>query len=283
MPSAILLISSEDRPGLVAAVTAFVYEHQGNILDLEQHVYREENVFFMRVEWDLAGFALERAAIAVAFEPIATRYNMTWSVRYSDEKLRMGLFVSKHAHCLYDLLARWQSGELSVDIPLIVSNHPNMEAAAAAFGIPYFHLPVTKENKGGQEVAQLNLLAQHQVDFVVLARYMQILTESFVADYSDRIINIHHSSLPAFPGARPYQRAFARGVKLIGATSHYVTAALDEGPIIAQNVAQVDHRDSVKDLIRKGRDLEKTVLARAVYLHTQHRILTYNNKTVVFG
>ena len=283
MPSAILLISSPDQPGLVAAVTAFIYKYQGNILDLQQHVDSQENVFFMRVEWDLEGFKLERDTIIGAFQPIAEQYNMTWSINFSDERLRMAIFVSKHAHCLYDLLARWQSGELPVDIPLIVSNHPNMEKAAEAFGIPYFHLPVNKDNKGEQEIAQLNLLAQHKIDFVVLARYMQILTEKFVADYPERIINIHHSSLPAFPGARPYHRAFARGVKLIGATSHYVTADLDEGPIIAQNVAQVDHRNSVQDLIRKGRDLEKIVLARAVYLHVQHRILTYNNKTVIFS
>lgn len=283
MPSAILLISCADQPGLVAAVTRFVFEHRGNILDLEQHVDRQENVFFMRVEWDLEGFTQDREAIVPLFEPIAARYGMRWTLHFSDEKLRMAIFVSKHGHCLYDLLARWQSRELEVEIPLIVSNHPDMEAAAIAFDVPYFHLPVTKDTKAEQEVAQLNLLAEHQIDFVVLARYMQVLTGNFVADYPNRIINIHHSSLPAFAGAKPYHRAFARGVKLIGATSHYVTTELDEGPIIAQNVAEVDHRNSVQDLIRKGRDLEKTVLARAVYLHSQHRILTYNNKTVVFG
>jgi formyltetrahydrofolate deformylase len=283
MASAILLISCPDQPGLVAKVTAFLYEHHGNILDLHQHVDRKDNIFFMRTAWDLDSFDIPPDDIATAFEPIANQHNMTWDLHFSNEKLKMAIFVSKHAHCLYDLLARWQSGEFVVDIPLIISNHPDQESAADAFDIPYYHLPITKATKQEQEAAQLNLLAQHQVDFVVLARYMQVLTADFVSYYPNRIINIHHSFLPAFAGAKPYHRAHERGVKIIGATTHYVTAELDGGPIIAQNVANTDHQDAISDLIRKGRDLEKTVLARGVYLHLQHRILVYNNKTIVFA
>ncbi len=282
MTSAILLISCDDKPGLVAQVTTFIHKHDGNILDLHQHVDRQANVFFMRVAWDLTEFQIPRDDIAQQFQQIAWEHRMTWRLHFSDERQRVALFVSKHSHCLYDILARWQSGEYNVDIPLIISNHPDMQPAADAFGIPYHHLPITKKNKAEQEAKQLDLLAEHDIDLIVLARYMQILTADFVDHYTNRIINIHHSSLPAFAGAKPYQQAYDRGVKVFGATSHYVTAKLDQGPIIAQDIAKADHRDSVKDLIRKGRDLEKTVLARAVYNHLQHRVLVYGNKTVVF-
>lgn len=280
--SAILLISCPDQPGIVAKVTRFIFEQHGNVLDLQQHVDQQNSVFFMRVEWDLDGFALARDAIAAAFTPLADAHQMAWRLRFSDEKLRMAIFVSKHAHCLYDVLARWQSGEFSVEIPLIISNHEDMRPAAQAFGIPYHAFEVNKANKLAIEQEQLALLAAHQVDFIILARYMQILSADFVAHYPNRIINVHHSSLPAFPGAKPYQQAFNRGVKIIGATSHYVTSDLDEGPIIAQNITRVNHRDSVQDLIRKGKDLENIVLANAVYNHIQHRILVHENKTVVF-
>lgn len=280
--SAILLISCSDRRGLVAAVTDFISNNNGNILHLDQHVDSEQNVFFMRVEWDLNGFALERDMIHAAFRPISERFDMTWRLRFSQDRLRMAVFVSKQSHCLHDILARWHSGELRADIPFIASNHPKLETVASTYGIPFKRYPITKENKQAQEQAQLQMLGDNQIDIVVLARYMQIVTEQFVAAYPNRIINIHHSFLPAFAGAKPYHRAYERGVKIIGATSHYVTPDLDAGPIIAQGVTNVSHKDSVSDMIRKGKDLEKTVLARALWHHLQHRILVYNNKTVVF-
>lgn len=281
--SAILLISCPDRRGLVATVTDFIFRRGGNILHLDQHVDAEQNVFFMRVAWDTAAFEIPADSIADHFRPLAEQYQMTWRLHFSDETQRMAIFVSKQDHCLYDLLSRWQSGDFKVEIPLIVSNHPNLEHIAQKFDVPYHHFTITKDNKAEQEQRQLALLAEQQVDFVVLARYMQIVTENFIQPYPNRIINIHHSFLPAFPGAKPYHQAFERGVKIIGATSHYVTADLDAGPIIEQDVARVDHRDSVKEMIRKGKDLEKTVLSRAVWVHLHHRVLTYSNKTVVFA
>lgn len=281
--SAILLIHCPDQPGLVAAITEFIYQHNGNIIHLDQHVDAQENVFFMRVEWDLSAFDVRRGDIAAQFRPIAARFGMTWQLKFSDERMRMAIFVSKQSHALYDLLSRWQSGDLACDIPLIVSNHDQLKQVADQFTIPFRQFTVTKENKTDVERAQLTLLAEHQPDVIILARYMQILTPQFIQAYPDRIINIHHSFLPAFIGARPYHQAFARGVKIIGATSHYVTADLDAGPIIEQDVVRVSHKDSVRDMIRKGKDLEKTVLSRAVYYHLQHRVLIYNNKTVVFA
>lgn len=281
--SAILLIHCPDQPGLVAAITEFIYQHNGNIIHLDQHVDAQENVFFMRVEWDLSAFDVRRGDIAAQFRPIAARFGMTWQLKFSDERMRMAIFVSKQSHALYDLLSRWQSGDLACDIPLIVSNHDHLKQVADQFSIPFRQFTVTKENKADVERAQLTLLAEHQPDVIILARYMQILTPQFIQAYPDRIINIHHSFLPAFIGARPYHQAFARGVKIIGATSHYVTADLDAGPIIEQDVVRVSHKDSVRDMIRKGKDLEKTVLSRAVYYHLQHRVLIYNNKTVVFA
>lgn len=280
--SAILLISCPDQPGLVASVTEYIFQRNGNILHLDQHVDQQESVFFMRVEWELDSFTIPREDIEPSFQPLADKFNMTYSLRFSDEVLKMAIFVSKQSHALYDVLSRWQSGEFKVDIPLIISNHPNMGPVAEQFGIPYHHFPISKDTKPQVEQEQIALLETVSPDFIILARYMQILTADFVKHYPHRIINIHHSFLPAFIGAKPYHQAFARGVKIIGATSHYVTADLDGGPIIEQDVARVTHKDSVKDMIRKGKDLEKTVFSRAIYYHINHRVLAYNNKTVIF-
>lgn len=281
--SATLLISCPDQPGLVAAVTRFIAANDGNILHLDQHVDQQENVFFMRVEWDLARFRLQSESIAPAFQPIAETYAMRWQLHFSNTVPRMAIFVSKEAHCLYDLLSRYTAGEWRVDIPLIVSNHSRLEAVARQFGIAWRVFPITHENKAEQEQAQLELLEACGIDLVVLARYMQILSPEFVARYPTRIINIHHSFLPAFPGAKPYHMAYSRGVKIIGATSHYVTADLDAGPIIEQETVRINHKDSVDDLIRKGKDVEKLVLSRAVRYHLQNQVLVYNNKTVIFA
>lgn len=282
MDSAILLISCPDRQGLVATVTQFIAQHNGNILDLAQHVDQDAGIFFMRVEWDLDGFALTRDAIHQAFARIADPLQMTWQVFFSSDVQRMAIFVTKESHCLYDILYHYQAGDWRVEIPLIISNNTLLSDLAARFGIPFHCLPVTKETKPEVEAQQIALLREAGVDVVVLARYMQILSPEFVRQYPNQIINIHHSFLPAFPGAGPYQRAYARGVKLIGATSHYVTADLDEGPIIDQDVKRVNHRDSAEDLIRKGKDTEKLVLSRAITYHLQHRVLVYQNKTVIF-
>jgi len=281
--SAILLIACPDRPGLVAAITSFIAQNGGNILHLDQHVDAQENIFFMRVEWDLKNYKMAPAATRGSVAGLARDMGMAHRFFFSDERPRMALFVGKQSHCLYDILSRWQSGEWQVDIPLIISNHPDLEPVANNFGIPYHVIPITKETKAEQEAKQIALLEEHNIEFVVLARYMQILTDNFVQHYPNQIINIHHSFLPAFIGAKPYHQAYERGVKIIGATSHYVTATLDAGPIIAQDVVRVDHRDTVKDLIRKGKDLEKIVLARAIYHHLRRQILIYNNKTVIFG
>lgn len=281
--SAILLISCPDQRGLVASVTEFLFRNGGNILSLDQHVDAAAGEFFMRVAWDMNGFALGRAQVDEAFGAIAARFRMTWALHFSDERPRIALFVSKQAHCLYEILARWQSGEWRAEVRLIVSNHDDLRPLAAQAGIAYHAFEVTSQTKTAIEQEQLALLAQERIDLIVLARYMQIVTPSFVAAYPNRIINIHHSFLPAFVGAKPYHRAHERGVKIIGATSHYVTAELDAGPIIDQDTIRVDHRDSVADLIRKGRDVEKLVLARAIWYHLDRRILVHGNKTVVFA
>ncbi len=284
IPSATLLMSCPDQKGLVAAVTQFIFQHNGNILHLDQHVDAEAGVFFMRVEWDMSTFGLGREDIETAFGlNVGKRFNMHWTLSFSDQRPRMALFVSKQSHCLYDLLSRWQSGDWNVEIPLIVSNHNTLKSVADSFGIPFFAFEINAGNKSAQEQAQIALVKEHQIDFIVLARYMQILTEKFIGEFPTRIINIHHSFLPAFAGAKPYHAAYTRGVKLIGATSHYVTAELDAGPIIAQDVLPVNHKDSVADLVRKGQDVEKLVLAQAVWNHINNRVLVYNNKTVVFG
>lgn len=281
--SATLLISCPDQPGLVATITEFIFRNQGNILHLDQHVDAEVNVFFMRVEWDLARFLIPSDAIGAAFAAIAEAHHMTWELHFSRNIPRMAVFVSKLGHCLYDILSRYQSGEWRVAIPLIVSNHPDMRSVADKFDIPYHEFTISKDNKREQEDRQIELLKQHKIDFVVLARYMQIISPEFVAQFPNRIINIHHSFLPAFIGAKPYHAAFARGVKIIGATSHYVTSDLDAGPILEQDTVRVNHKDSVDDLVRKGRDVEKLVLARAIWFHLQRQVLIYNNKTVIFS
>ncbi len=281
--SAILLIHCLDKPGIVVTITDFIYNNGGNILYLDQHVDSERGVFFMRVEWDLENFTIQQDKIAEYFETlVGSRYQMTAQLHFSDTKLRMALFVSKMSHCFYDLLARYESDELKVEIPVIISNHTELQHVAERLGIDFHCISITKDNKKQQEEKQKKLLQQHDIDFIVLARYMQVLSDDFVKTYPQRIINIHHSFLPAFPGGRPYHSAYERGVKIIGATSHYVTAELDAGPIIEQDVVHVSHKDSVEDMIRIGRDLEKIVLARAVRHHVHHDLLVYENRTVVF-
>jgi formyltetrahydrofolate deformylase len=281
--AAVLLITCPDRRGIVAAVSRFVLDHGGNVLHADQHIDAEAGIFFQRVEFDLAGFDLDRDEITDRFRPIADEFGMTADVRFTDVHARTAILASRQPHCLYDLLARWKARELPTEIALVISNHPDHGEVAGFFGVPFFHLPVTPETKPRQELRMTELLAASGVELVVLARYMQILTPSFVDRYPNRIINIHHSFLPAFVGARPYHQAFARGVKLVGVTAHYVTSDLDEGPIIDQDVVRVNHRDTVDDLVRKGRDLEQLVLARAVRYHLEHRVLVYGNKTVVFA
>ena len=282
-PTAILLIHCPDQPGLVRCVADFIYENGGNIVHLDQHTDGEAGVFFMRVEWQLDGFRIPREDVARVFQYVAEPRQMKWSLNFSDDKHRLALFVSKDQHCLYDLLARNDAGELGAEISLVVSNHELLRPVADRFGIPFHVFPITAANKAEQEAKQLALLAENQIDTVVLARYMQILSDNFATVYRNRVINIHHSFLPAFPGARPYHSAHRRGVKIIGATSHYVTADLDEGPIIEQDVIRVSHRQSVEDLVRLGKDLEKIVLSRAVMWHVRRKVLPYDNKTVVFA
>lgn len=280
--TAILLISCPDQKGLVATIADFLYRHNGNILHADQHQDSELGLFLMRVEWDLSGFSLDPDCFGTHFAAIAGRFQMTWRLALSNQRPRVAIFTSQYDHCLIDLLYRHQSGELACDIPLVISNHRENCRLAEFHSIPYYHLPLTKENKENVERKQQALLTQHNIDLIVLARYMQILSAEFIAHYPQRIINIHHSFLPAFLGAKPYHRAFARGVKLIGATSHYVTEILDDGPIIEQVVIRISHRDALEDLIHKGRDLEKIVLSRAVRWHVENRILLYANKTVIF-
>ncbi|MBV8047116.1 MAG: formyltetrahydrofolate deformylase [Paludibacterium sp.] len=280
--SATLLISCPDRQGLVAAIANFLMTYNANIMHADQHQDDSEQLFLMRVEWSLDGFTLPMEDFAAAFQPIAAEHQMTWSVSLSSKKPRMAIMVSHYEHCLADLLHRWRIGELNCEIPLIVANHEDCRALADFNGIPFHLIPVSKDNKAEAEAAAWRLFDEAGVDLIVLARYMQVLSPAFVARYRNRVINIHHSFLPAFDGAKPYHRAFARGVKLIGATSHYVTEVLDDGPIIEQEVTRISHRDDVADLIQKGRDLEKVVLSRAVRWHLDRRILSYGNKTVIF-
>ena len=280
--SATLLITCPDAKGIVAAIADFLYQHNANILHADQHQDAENSLFLMRVEWDLKDFSLDEASFARAFEVIAKTYKMTWELKLSAVKPRMAIMVSQYDHCLADLLHRYKNNELQCDIPLIISNHLNAQKLAEFYGIPFFHIPVEKDKKKEAEAEQFALFDKYQVDFIVLARYMQILSEDFVKRYPQRVINIHHSFLPAFIGAKPYHRAFERGVKLIGATSHYVTEVLDEGPIIEQDIDRISHRDQVEDLIQKGRDLERIVLYKAVRWHIENRILIYGNKTVIF-
>ncbi len=281
--TAILLIHCPDKAGILASVTEFINENKGNILYLDQWVNNEEGLFFMRVEWDLTDFEIPREKIEEYFDTLfANRFEMKFSLYFKDIKPRMAIFVSKMSHCLFDILARYAEGEWEVEIPLIIGNHNDLQPIAEMFGIEFHHFPITKENKAEQEIAEMALLKKHNIDFIVLARYMQILSEDFTAQYPNAVINIHHSFLPAFVGAKPYHAAHARGVKVIGATSHYVTADLDAGPIIEQDVTHITHKDNVHTLVRKGQDLEKIVLSRGVAKHIEHKILAYNNRTVVF-
>lgn len=280
--TAILLLSCPDSRGIVAEISHFIFTYNGNILHSDQHNDPETGTFFMRIEWDLEGFKIPRPKIAQAFEPIAEKFSMDWRLEFTSRKLRMAIFVSKFDHCLYDLLLRNRSGELRAEIALILSNHEAARPIAESFGIPFHLFHVTKETKTEVEDREMELLTENRIDLIVLARYMQILSDRFAERFRNRIINIHHSFLPAFVGAKPYHQAYSRGVKIIGATSHYVTAELDQGPIIEQDVTRISHRDSVEDLIQKGQNLEKLVLSRAVKLHLEHKVLVFGNKTVVF-
>ena len=282
VPTATLLISCPDQKGLVAKLANFVYANGGNIIHADQHTDFEAKLFLSRIEWQLEGFNLPREVIAPALKAIAKPMGANWQLHFSDTLPRMAIWVTKQDHCLLDLLWRRQAKEIAAEIPLIISNHTQLQPIAQQFGINFHHVPITKETKLEQEVKQLELLQKYKIDLVVLAKYMQVLTSDFVTKFPN-IINIHHSFLPAFAGANPYGRAYERGVKIIGATAHYVTADLDEGPIIEQDVVRVSHRDSVADLIRKGKDLERVVLARAVRLHLHNRVLVYRNRTVVFA
>ncbi len=280
--TAVLLITCPDRKGIVAAVAEFLYKFDANILHADQHQDAQGKLFLMRVEWDLAGFALDLAEFSRRFSPLADRFEMRWRLEDSRQPLRVALFVSKYDHCLMDLLYRHKTGELPCDIPLIVANHPDAKKWSDFYGVPFHLIPVPPGAKDEAEKQQLDLLAAEKIDLVVMARYMQVLSKNFVSKYPHRVINVHHSFLPAFVGAKPYHRAFERGVKLIGATSHYATEDLDEGPIIEQDVVRISHRDGLEDLLEKGRDLEKMVLSRAVRWHIDHRILIYDCKTVIF-
>jgi formyltetrahydrofolate deformylase len=281
--TATLLVCCPDRKGLVAALAQVLYGHGANILDADQHTDPVAGQFFQRIKFDMSELHTDRRSLETAIAEVAERFSMSWRIANGLGRPRTAIFVSKYDHCLYDLLLRQRAGELHTEIPLIVSNHPDLEPVAKQFDVPFHHLPLTKETKRAQEAQALELLKAKNVDLVVLARYMQILTDDFLNSYEGQVINIHHSFLPAFMGSKPYHRAFERGVKLIGATAHYATADLDEGPIIEQDVVRSSHRDSVGDLVRKGRDLEKVVLARAVRWHLDDRILVYDNKTVVFS
>jgi len=280
-PTATLLISCPDQRGLVAKIANFIYANGGNIIHADHHTDLTVHRFLSRIEWQVDGFNLPRELIAPAFQAIAQPLSATWQLHFSDETPRIAIWVTKQNHCLLDLIWRQQAKELQVEIPLIISNHPDLREIANQFGIDYHYLPITSESKLAQETQQIELLKNYKIDLVILAKYMQILSPELIAKIP-KIINIHHSFLPAFPGANPYQRAYQRGVKIIGATAHYVTKELDEGPIIEQDVVQISHRDDVADLVRKGKDLERIVLARAVRLHLQNRILVYDNRTVVF-
>lgn len=280
--SAILRVQCPDAKGVDATLAEFIYRAGGNILHFEQHMVPELGLYLARIEWDLSGFQIEMENFAQHFTPIAERLDMKWQIALSTDRDRVAIFVSKYDHCLVDLLYRWHTGEFSCDIPLIISNHPDAQRHADFYGVPFHVIEINRENKSAAERRQCELLEENKIDLIVLARYMQILSPDFIANHGKRIINIHHSFLPAFIGAKPHHQAFARGVKLLGATAHYVTDVLDDGPIIDQDVIRISHRDSLEDLVQKGRDLEKIVLSRAVRWHLEHRVLQYANKTVVF-
>ncbi len=280
--NAILLISCPDSKGIVAQISSFIYQHDGNIVHAAQHTSKDDKSFFMRVEWELNGFAIKREEISAAFAPLAEKLNMKWDLYFSDFVPRIAVFVSRHLHCLHDLILRQKMGEFNAKIEAVISNHTDARELAQQFGIKFYHYPIDKDNKDTQEEKELKLLQDLNIDLVVLARYMQILTNKFMACYPYKVINIHHSFLPAFAGGNPYQQAYDRGVKIIGATGHYATEKLDEGPIIAQDVIKISHRDEVADIQMKGKDLERIVLARALRLHLENKVLVCGAKTIVF-
>ena len=284
MTTAKLLLHCPDKPGILAEVTDFITVNKGNIIYLDQYVDHVENIFFMRIEWELKDFLVPQEKIEDYFRTLyGQKYEMDFRLYFSDVKPRMAIFVSKLSHCLFDMLARYTAGEWNVEIPLIISNHPDLQHVAERFGIPFYLFPITKETKEEQERKEMELLAKHKITFIVLARYMQVISEQMINAYPNKIINIHHSVLPAFVGAKPYHAAFQRGVKIIGATSHYVTTELDAGPIIEQDVVRITHKDAIEDLVNKGKDLEKIVLSRAVQKHIERKVLAYKNKTVIFS
>ena len=284
MTTAKLLLHCPDKPGILAEVTDFITVNKGNIIYLDQYVDHVENIFFMRIEWELKDFLVPQEKIEDYFRTLyGQKYEMDFRLYFSDVKPRMAIFVSKLSHCLFDMLARYTAGEWNVEIPLIISNHPDLQHVAERFGIPFYLFPITKETKEEQERKEMELLAKHKITFIVLARYMQVISEQMINAYPNKIINIHHSFLPAFVGAKPYHAAFQRGVKIFGATSHYVTTELDAGPIIEQDVVRITHKDSIEDLVNKGKDLEKIVLSRAVQKHIERKVLAYKNKTVIFS
>ncbi|SNR61584.1 formyltetrahydrofolate deformylase [Desulfurobacterium atlanticum] len=280
--TATLLISCPDRKGILSEITGFIARNDGNIIHADQHIDFQKEIFFMRIEWSLDGFKIPKEKIATAFSFIADKFSMKWELKFNTDIPSVAIFVSKYDHCLYDLLYRFKANEMKGNLKLVISNHKDLENVVKMYGIDFYHFPKTKETKEKVEEEELKLLKENDIDLIVLARYMQILTPKFVKAYPNRIINIHHSFLPAFVGARPYHRAYERGVKIIGATSHYVTEDLDQGPIIEQDVVRVTHRDTIEGMIKKGRDLEKVVLAKAVRLHLENKILVYDNKTVIF-
>ena len=280
--SAILLLSCPDQTGLVSRITNFIYERGGNIIDLDEHVDQEEKIFSIRIVWDLNHFVTPVSDLDDEFSNLARQFDANYEIRFMDDKQRVAVFVSKYDHCLQEILWRHRTEELQFEIPLIISNHRDVQPIAEHYDIPFYFFPVNKQNKAEQEEKELALLSEYNVDTIVLARYMQILSQRFVSAYPDLIINIHHSFLPAFAGGNPYRQAYDRGVKIIGATSHYVTKKLDEGPIIAQDIIRITHKDTLDDLIHKGRDLERLVLARALQYHLEHRILVMGRKTIIF-
>lgn len=283
MNKAILLIQCPDQKGIVSEVSRFLYSNNGNILEVDQHVDEEMGLFFMRAAWELDSFSLTKDEIAPRFEAeVGLGFGMEFKLYFNFPKPRMAIFVSKLSHCLFDILGRHHAGQLEVDIPLVISNHPDLKSIVEAFGIPFFHIPINSSHKESAEGEQLALLKEHRVDFIVLARYMQIISGDFIKNFPNRIINIHHSFLPAFVGARPYHAAYERGVKIIGATAHYVTEELDAGPIIEQEVARVRHHNTIPELVQIGQDVEKVTLSKAIKYHVDRKVLAFNNKTVIF-
>jgi formyltetrahydrofolate deformylase len=281
-PTAIILLSCPDKKGIVASISNFIFQNNGNILHAAQYSAQPENILFMRIEWELEGFSIPRGEIGKAFAPLADEFEMKWDLRFSDYVPKIAIFVSRHIYCFHDLILRYRMGEFKGEISLVISNHLDLKLLAEQMGLTFRHFPITRENRIEQEEKELEELRKHKIDLVILARYMQILSGRFVDQYRNRIINIHHSFLPAFAGGKPYQQAYDRGVKIIGATSHYVTEVLDEGPIIAQDVSEISHKDSIETMKLKGKDLERTVLAKAVRLHLENRILVYGSKTIIF-